>query len=149
MNITPITGYTNNNVSFSSFLRRKTKNYDIPTSYEYPPMQADTVEFSNKTVGYTGWVEIPSGNHDSENFFSNFRILNFFWGNDWDYSPKINDLQTSDFHIYISAGKPVLAVELYNDPDGNSATVYTNPDSGVSGVYAPELDKHLEEVSKR
>lgn len=89
------------------------------------PYKEDTVELSQKESGHTGWVEIPSKNHDTKNFTSNLQMLNFLWNSSWkkpDYGCR--DAQSlgaalinSDFHIYYENGKPMIAAQMDNESE--------------------------------
>lgn len=96
--------------------QQKSLNPKIHTS-----VPEDTFEFSENKTGYTGWVEIPSKNHDNKNFSSNLQMLNFLWNYKWDkpyytgYGQNLEKaLNENDFHIYYESGKPVMAVALDN-----------------------------------
>ena len=82
-------------------------------------VKEDTFETSQTETGHTGWLEIPSKNHDNKNFESNMRTLNLLWNYKWDkpyytgYGQNLEKALTeNDFHIYYESGKPVMAVEI-------------------------------------
>ena len=117
------------------------------------PYKTDVVELSQKNCGHTGWVEIPSRNHDNKNFYVNLGMLRFLWNKDWKM-PVYSDghgnmapdlakaLSQNDFHVYCKNGKPVIAVEI--DYNKYPVDVYESNDSAKT--YSAELKEHIENL---
>ncbi len=67
--------------------------------------------------GYTGWIEIPSFEHDPDNFDKNVKKAKMLSHHNWctstyNSSPYICE---GDFHIYLEDGKPKLGVRFVKD----------------------------------
>ena len=115
------------------------------TSRVVAPYKEDTVELSQKEHGHTGWIEIPSKNHDTKNYSSNLQMLNFLWDSNWkkqNYSmsdaPSLGKaLINSDFHIYYENGKPMMAAQM--DHESELVQVYGLDDKEDREKYSEIL----------
>jgi hypothetical protein len=114
-------------------------------------IKADTFEASDTKSGHTGWVEIPSKNHDSNNFDSNLRTLNLLWNYKWDkpyYTGYGQDLgralNENDFHIYYENGKSVMALRM-ND-DKKPVQIYGFDDKVVPIKYSSLIKEQVKKA---
>ena len=150
MNINPI---NNNFLNFSALklFSKKSRQNRVDPRAIYDEYKPDTVNIgTKKNIGYTGWVEIPSKNHDYNNFKSNVKLLNFLWNYKWDnetdnwqQKPSFeNALVKDDFHIYCKMGKPVIALQVNNMNE--LVKVYGLDDEEAEEKYSGIVSEHLE-----
>ena len=69
------------------------------------------------STGVNGWIEIPSKEHDEENFESNVEKLKTLSHNNW-CTKTLNAepyLEKGDFHVYLVNGEPKVGVRFTGD----------------------------------
>ena len=97
-----ITEIENNNtqINFSKIYKNKLQSLAIS---------------GDKTCGdYTGWIEIPSRNHDFWHFKDNVKKLQTLSHKNWCVKSYMAEpyLKKGDFHIYMENGEPKLALRF-------------------------------------
>lgn len=75
------------------------------------------LETEDNGSDFTGWVKIPSKQHDTENFEANVDKLKTLSHKNWctksyNAEPYLKD---GDFHVYLENGKPKLGVRFVGD----------------------------------
>jgi len=125
---------------------KKDRNYQFNFNKLYSNnlrlFYSDDIEESTGS-SQTGWIIIPSLEHDKENFEANVQKLQALSHPSWctkSYNAKPY-LETGDFHIYLENGKPKVGVRFHYD---NITEIQGEKNNGEIPIkYCSEIESHI------
>ncbi len=127
-----------------NFQANFSKMYQINLQNFYTQDIEETDDNGVKMGGKTGWIVIPSQEHDPENFNDNVNKLKALSYKTW-CTKSFNAepyLSEGDFHVYLDNGKPKLGVRFVGD---EIQEIQGERNNGlIPADYYDEAMKHIE-----